>query len=90
MPLAADAPRPVPIPAADVLFVETLRSGLAAYIRGDYRRASERFGDAAAVAGYRPDAVAWANLSHVLELTQVDRTLVSRDAAYVDDVEAPQ
>jgi hypothetical protein len=86
--LLPPTPHVVPIPASDPLFVDTLRSGLEAYSRGDYRRAHERFGDAAAVGGYRPDAAAWAVLSVALEAILANGGLVSRDAAWLTDGDA--
>lgn len=71
----------IPIPAADPLFVDTLRAGLEAYIRGDYRRAGDAFLDAAAIAGYRPEAETWALLGMRLDHAVVVGTLVSRDAS---------
>jgi hypothetical protein len=83
-------PRVVPIPAADALFVDVLRAGLAAYVRGDYSRAANYFQDAAAMAGYRPEAEAWAVLGVQLEHAVLNRDLVSRDVAFqtADEVRA--
>jgi hypothetical protein len=74
------SPRPtVPIPAADALFVDVLRAALRCYELGDYRRAADYFEDAAACAGHRPDAMAWASLGATLKLHLFDGVLFSRD-----------
>jgi hypothetical protein len=82
---AASSPSVVPVPAADPLFVDTLRAGLEAYVRGDYLRAGAAFQDAAAISGYRPEADAWATLGMVLEHAVEKRELVSRDAAILPE-----
>lgn len=76
-----ELPARVEIPAADSLYVNTLRAALASYERGDYRRAADLFGDAAAVGGRRPEAAIWAVIGASLELALLDGALVSRDAA---------
>jgi hypothetical protein len=78
----ATSPRIVPVPAADPLFVDTLRAGLESYVRGDYRRASEYLLDAAAVAGARPEAKVWAVAGATLQALLTVGELVSRDAAH--------
>jgi hypothetical protein len=76
------------VPAADVLFVDTLRAALESYVVGDYRRAAAYFQDGAAVAGYRPESVLWANLGRELQLSVDTGELRSRDAASRQPVEA--
>lgn len=78
----------VPIPAADALYCDALRLALRCYERGDYRRAADLFQDAAAVAGYRPDALAFAELGQALDRAVRSAALVSRDAAFADAAEA--
>jgi len=77
------SPRPlVPIPAADALFVDVLRAALRCYELGDYRRAADYFEDAAACAGHRPEAMAWATLGATLKLHLHDGAIVSRDVTW--------
>jgi hypothetical protein len=80
MAVVSDPPI-VPVPASDPLFVDTLRAGLEAYVRGDYRRAADAFLDAAAIAGYRPEADLWGLLGIKLDHAVTTHALVSRDAA---------
>jgi hypothetical protein len=77
----------VPIPAADALYVDALRVALHCYERGDYQRAANLFQDAAALAGYRPEALAFAELGAALETALKTRALVSRDAAFASAAE---
>lgn len=84
----SDLPPIVPIPAADALYVDALRLALRCYERGDYRRAADLWQDAAAVAGYRPEAVIFADLGRALDLALRSAVLVSRDAAFADAAEA--
>lgn len=81
-PVADAAPRKAfPAPCADPLFVDTLRAALHAYEVGDYRRAADYFQDAAAVAGYRPEAALWATAGLQLEACVKAGDLRSRDAS---------
>ena len=80
-------PAIVPSPAADALFVDALRLALRCYERGDYRRAAALWQDAAAVAGYRPEAVICADLGRALDLAISTGAVVSRDAAFADAAE---